>query len=212
VSTETRRDAGPPLAERDRVFLRVIDERLATGAARAGTHLACRRGCTECCHGPFPINRLDQWRLGHGLQRLRESDPARAAAVRARAQAARTVLRNSFPGDAASGRLSDDEAEQDAFFTRHASMPCPALDPASGACDLYADRPVSCRTYGLPVRLGTEELPPCRLCFVGASAADIEACRVEPDPHGAEDAILTPLEQDEGDGSTIVAFALAAEA
>ena len=69
---------------------------------------------------------------------------------------------------------------------------------------------MSCRTYGLPVRLGREDLAPCRLCFVGASAAEVESCRVEPDPAGAEDVVLTLAERRSGsDGSTVVAFALA---
>jgi len=198
------------LRRRDRVFLRVLDGRLAEGAARAGAGLACRLGCTACCRGPFPINRLDGQRLRDGWAALAASDPARAQAVRARAQRAVAAMAATFPGDVASGRLAEDESAQDAFFTRFGETPCPALDPATGGCALYAWRPVSCRIYGLPVRLGLEDLPPCRLCFVGAPAEEVDACRVDPDPMGEEDVVLTLLERrSRSDGSTIVAFALA---
>jgi Fe-S-cluster containining protein len=198
------------LRGRDRVFLRVLDARLAGGAARAGARLACRIGCTECCHGPFPINVLDAQRLREGWRALSAADVARGAAVRARALAAVAAMADAFPGDAARGELAEDEGAQDVFLARFARSPCPALDPATGGCDLYDARPVSCRTYGLPVRLGAEDLAPCRLCFVGADAHEVEACRVEPDPGGEEDAVLTLVERDTGArGSTIVAFALA---
>jgi len=60
------------------------------------------------------------------------------------------------------------------------------------------------------VRLGREDVSPCRLCFVGATAAEVEACRVDPDPAGEEELVLTLAERRSGShGSTIVAFALA---
>jgi Fe-S-cluster containining protein len=105
--------------------------------------------------------------------------------------------------------LSDDDAAQEAYFEAHGPAPCPALDPASGACDLYAHRPLSCRTYGLPVRIGPEDLPPCPLCFTAASAARVESCRVTPDPDDAARVTLREVEERDGAGDTVVAFALA---
>jgi Fe-S-cluster containining protein len=203
---------GDDLRRRDRVFLRVLDARLAEGAARAGARLVCRIGCTECCHGPFPINVLDARRLRDGWAALCVSDPSRAAALRGRALEAVSAMSGAFPGETDTGELAEDEGAQDVFFARFAGVPCPALDPATGGCDLYEWRPVSCRTYGLPVRLCIEDLPPCRLCFVGAPADEVEGCRVDPDPGGAEDAVLTLVERGTGrQGSTIVAFALAGD-
>ena len=196
------------VAARDRTFLRVLDARLLEGTRRAGPDLACRVGCTECCHGPFPIDALDADRLRRGLRALQASDPPRAAAVVGRAQAAWAALRNGFPGTAGNGRLADDDAAREAFFDRHGAAPCPALDPSQGACDLYAHRPSSCRTYGLPVRIGREDLPPCRLCFQGASRERIESCRVVPDPDDAAAPLLREVEDRDGAGETVVAHAL----
>ncbi|MCC6540102.1 MAG: YkgJ family cysteine cluster protein [Bryobacterales bacterium] len=58
--------------------------------------------------------------------------------------------------------------------------PCPALDPETRECDLYAWRPVTCRVFGPATR--SEDDPSaigaCELCYVGATDAEIEACAV----------------------------------
>lgn len=196
------------LPRADRRLLAVVDEALAEAVRRAdrgeGTSwLACRPGCTECCHGPFPINELDARRLRLGLAELAIRDPQRAESLTLRAQAQLPALREGFPGDPETGLLTD--GDDDLYFTRHGGLPCPALDPETGRCDLYAHRPLTCRTFGPPVRIGESLLPPCHLCFQDASAEVVEACRVEPDPHGLEDRLLARLSAEE----TLIAFALA---
>lgn len=179
---------------------------MAEAARRAGPWLACRPGCTECCHGPFPINRLDARRLREGMAALAAADPERAREAGSRAERQLALLREDFPGDLKTGVVVDDEGA-DPYFTRHASLPCPALDPATGRCDLYAWRPLTCRTFGPPAQIGESALPPCHLCFQGAPREAVEACRVEPDPHGLEDRLLDPL----GEEETLIAFVLAGE-
>jgi len=195
----------PTTLERaDRRLLQVIDEATDEAAARAGDRLACRPGCTECCHGPFPINGLDAARLRRGLDEMAVRDPERAVAVVTRAEAQTPLLTRDFPGDPETGRLSDSD-EADPYFEGHGTLPCPVLDPATGTCDLYAHRPLSCRTFGPPVRCGDSDLPPCRLCFQGAGPDEIEACRVEPDPHGVEDRLVRRFQAED---ETLIAFAV----
>lgn len=186
-------------------LLQVIEEAMAGAARRAGGHLVCRPGCTGCCHGPFPINGLDAARLRRGFEELAARDPERAAALAERARALLPILRPGFPGDPATGVLVDDDSA-DAYFERHAALPCPVLDPQTGRCELYAHRPLSCRTFGPPVRIGDADLPPCDLCFQGAAPEEIEDCRVEPDPHGVEDRLVRRFEAGE---ETLIAFVLA---
>ena len=38
-------------------------------------------------------------------------------------------------------------------------VPCPALDPETGGCDLYAARPITCRTFGLTLRYDAARIP-----------------------------------------------------
>ena len=209
-AADALRLARQSLLRADRDLLESVDGAIGTAAKRAGEHLVCRAGCSECCIGPFPINRLDAWRLQEGMIALKERDPARAAAVRERARRTVEGFAPTFPGDAESGQLNGNEAAEDRFFEAQSAVPCPALDPATQTCDLYEHRPVSCRTYGPPVTFGGENLPPCRLCFTAAPAAKVEECRVTPDRHGLERAILDRLKRDNGDqGETIIAFAIA---
>lgn len=200
----------PAVLEEDGVLLREVDAALARGARRAGAHLVCRAGCTPCCVGPFDITVLDAARLRSGWERLRRRAPGRAAAVARRAAAAWTRLAEGFPGDVRSGRLADDDGAREAFFARHAAEPCPALDPGTGRCDLYPFRPLSCRTFGLPVRSGGVELEPCELCFRGATPAEVAAATVEPDPHDREGRLLAVLAAAGSEGETVVAAVLAA--
>ncbi|HEY0566332.1 MAG TPA: YkgJ family cysteine cluster protein, partial [Terriglobales bacterium] len=94
---------------------------------------------------------------------------------------------------------SVDEAE---FAGRHANLACPALEPDSGSCLLYEHRPIACRTYGPPLRLDGEDLPPCPLCFKRASADEIEHARVEIDTRTLE------APSDVPEGRTLIAYAL----
>jgi Fe-S-cluster containining protein len=200
-------------ARGDGQLLRRVDATLGAAARRAGAQLACRLGCTECCIGPFPITWLDARRLAACLRELGEREPKRAAVIAKRARAARRALRQGFPGDPTSGRLTEDEAARERFFDQHSEQPCPALDPRTGACELYAARPLTCRSYGPPVRIGNEDLPPCRLCFVGAGARTLERCRVEIDAGGLEDRLLQRLLRagEPAGAETLVAFALSSD-
>ena len=198
------------LEDADARLLQIVDGDLHAGAVRAGSRLACRPGCSECCIGPFPITRLDAWRMRRGLEALDRAEPDVAEGVRLRARQAVEALAPDFPGDAERGLLDGVDVQEDVFFESHAGLPCPALDPAAGTCLLYAYRPITCRTFGGPVRIAGEDLPPCRLCFVGAPADEIDRCRVEPDRSGIEDAILEGMEALDGEErETLIAYALA---
>lgn len=191
----------------DAHLVQIVDAATADAARRAGAWLKCAPGCTQCCIGAFAISQLDAARLRTGLAALRESDPGRAAAVELRAQAAVTKLAPEFPGDPQTGLLDPDQMEQFEEFANEES--CPALDPATGLCDLYAARPMTCRVFGPPLRTG-EGLGVCELCFVGATTAEIAAAEVHLDSDALECALTAEAEQSLGlAGETIVAWALA---
>lgn len=187
----------PDVAEADAALTASLDRTLDEARALAGPWLRCREGCTECCLGPFPITQLDAWRLRRGLAELAARDAARAEALLARARRQVDALAAEFPGDPVTGAIDDEDDGQaeERFAAAHAGVPCPVLDPLTGRCELYVWRPVSCRTFGPPVAIGGERLPPCRLCFEGAPPEVIDACRVTPDPNGLEDALLDRLEE-----------------
>jgi len=193
----------------DQKLVQILDAALADATLRSGSWLVCRPGCTQCCIGVFAITQLDAARLQHGLVELEEHDPQRAASVRARAQDAVVRLSPEFPGDRTTGILSEDEAAEHRFEDFANDEPCPALDPATGTCDLYASRPLTCRAFGPPVR-SEVGLGVCELCFHGASDEEIAACEMEVDPDDLESKLLEEMEsQGNSLARTIVAFALA---
>lgn len=152
-------------------LIRIVDRAMAEAVQKGGAWLVCRPGCAECCLGQFPISSRDAARLRQGLGELRLHDPERAARVSRRA----TVWVES-----------DDQ-------------PCPALDPESGTCDLYASRPLTCRLFGPPVRCASGAVAVCELCFNGATDDEIAASTVDLDVEA-----IDPTSSDE----TSVAMAL----
>jgi Fe-S-cluster containining protein len=200
---------GMGLPARDAELVQIVDAALADAARRAGEWLVCRLGCTQCCYGAFTINALDAARLGVGMETLRGSDPALAAEIEGRARAWVEAHGAEFPGDPATGLLGETEAEQERFESFANEAACPALDPVTGRCDVYAWRPMTCRVFGPPVRMGDgDALGHCELCFHEASQEQVEACEMMI-PHELE---VDVLEQVEESGETVVAFALLASA
>ncbi|HVN94113.1 MAG TPA: YkgJ family cysteine cluster protein [Terracidiphilus sp.] len=189
-------------------LLDTVDAALADAARRAGDLLACRIGCTQCCHGAFAINALDAARLRQGMSFLRVENPVLAAAIERRARAWIAEHAPAFPGDPETGALGRSELDQARFEDFDNDAACPALDPATGRCDVYEWRPMTCRVFGPPVRArdenGAEGLGHCELCFIGASQEQIAACEMTV-PHALEAELLEKVgSQDE----TVVAFAL----
>jgi Fe-S-cluster containining protein len=194
--------------ESDAQLVQIVDAAAAEAARRAGAWVKCAPGCTQCCIGVFSISQLDARRLRAGLEALAGSDPGRADAVRERARDSRARLAEEFPGDARSGILDPARAEEFEDFGNE--EPCPALDPQTGMCDLYAARPMTCRVFGLPLRTEVG-LGVCELCFQGASDEELEACVVDPECDELEEAMNAEVERSSGlRGETIVAWALAA--
>ncbi len=190
----------------DRELIQIVDAALAEANRKAGNWLVCRLGCFECCLGPFPITQLDALRLRAGLRELNDSDPERAARVRKRAREASERIARDFPGDLVTGILDNTESAETLFAALAEDEPCPALDPGTGACDLYAARPLTCRTFGPAIRYGGDAVGVCELNFQGATDEEIQACAVDVTAANLEAELLAGLPE----GQTIVAFALSA--
>ena len=202
--------ADPPLIDEedeDRALLAAVHEALSQGQQALADRLDFGRGCPRCCYGPFPINVLDARRLRRGLAELSARAPERAAAVvrRARAQAER--IAPAFPGSSAV--LNDDDDAVEAFCARFAAEPCPVLDGATGRCELYAARPIACRTFGPPVHIGTQDLPPCDWCFTGTPDGRGATRRRTSIPTDARTRCSRASRPRASAGDTVIALALA---
>jgi Fe-S-cluster containining protein len=190
-------------------LIQLIDVALTSAIVRSGPHLACRPGCAQCCYGVFEISALDAARLRRGLA---AASPEVKARIEARLEATRAHLGPFFPGDVSTGLLAKDEEAVELFEEWGHADACPILDPETQTCDLYASRPVLCRTFGPPIRNDAEDLDAglaiCELCFVGATPGETLAAEM--------DSGFRTLQQQEeteydaahpGAGPTIIAFA-----
>src|SRR5665213_1966900 len=189
----------------DSELVQIMDAALAKAAAKAGARLACREGCTPCCHGAFAINALDGARLKNYMEALRVSDPTLAETIVYRAQQWIEEHGEAYPGNRQTGRLGESDADQEAFEAFANEAACPALDPLTGRCDVYTARPMTCRVFGPPVRMGEgDALGCCELCFIGVPEQEIAACEMDV-PHELEAKLLA---DGVDEGETVVAFAL----
>jgi Fe-S-cluster containining protein len=217
VSTQTRQAAAKlldsrsrypvdmPLPVRDSELIQIMDASLADATRRAGPWLACRPGCTQCCHGAFAISALDAARLQSGMKILSISDPQTSESIRERARTWITEHAPDFPGNLDTGILGISEQDQARFEDFANDAPCPALNPQTGLCDIYDFRPMTCRVFGPPIRVADgDSFACCELCFIGATDNEIAACEM-PLPHQLEEQLLAET----GDSAeTVVAFAL----
>ncbi len=194
------------LPARDGQLVQIVDAAVADAARRSGSWLLCAPGCTQCCIGVFPISQLDGARLREGLASLDDTEPLRAAAVRERARQSIARIVADFPGDPETGALDDARGELMEDFAN--DEPCPVLDPATGRCDLYAARPMTCRVFGPPLRV-EGGVGVCELCYHGATEEEIAGCELQLDTEDLESSLSAEAEHSAGrSGNTIVAFAL----
>jgi Fe-S-cluster containining protein len=192
----------------DSALIQIVDAALTDAARRSGEWLVCRPGCTQCCVGVFGINQLDAARLQMGLADLEMTDSGRAGRIRERARDSIRRLSTDFPGNARTGVLDEGPDAEERFAEFANDEVCPVLDPKTGLCDLYLARPMTCRTFGPPVR-GEGGLGVCELCFHGATDEQIAGCEMIVDPDDLEAKLLSKVENTEGPcGRTIVAFAV----
>lgn len=127
---DTPAKAAPSPAQRaalEALYAQVEARAGAISASRAAW--PCRRGCDHCCRhlaAPLPVSEPEWAYLWEGFTRL---PPERQAGVRARVE-----------------RMAREGAAR--------PYTCPLLDPHTGACSVYAHRPLSCRSYGFSLSRG----------------------------------------------------------
>jgi len=190
-------------------LLQILDTALASAISRSGDHLACRPGCSQCCHGVFEISALDAHRLREALADAPE--PLRSR-LQTRISAARAHLLPFFPGDPATGVLHPDHQAQELFEEWAHADPCPILDPATQTCDLYAARPILCRTFGPPIRNDADDIEAglsiCELCFTQATDDEILAAETDSTFRALQHPLEAAYESaNPQTGPTIIAFA-----
>jgi len=190
----------------DAELIQITNAALADSYARAGHWMACKPGCHQCCMGIFPITSLDAARLREALA---TADPTIATHIKNRASESRTRLTPNFPGNASTGELFTEPHHEEIFEDFANEEPCPVLDPTTGTCDLYAARPIPCRTFGPPMPNDEGGLAVCELCFVDAPETEVARCTVDAHFLDIETEAVAEHEAHTGShGLTLIAFVL----
>jgi Fe-S-cluster containining protein len=109
--------------------------------------LPCRQGCYHCCIGTFPVTILDQQHLQEGLTRLPD---AQRRSIQQNAQDQVAAIEARFPRLSSSPMLDDwPDHLTEQLAEEFQDLPCPALS-SDGRCQVYAFRPLTCRSMGIP--------------------------------------------------------------
>lgn len=124
-------------------LVRASDAAFEKVSSRFRERVRCRRGCAECCHaafGLFLVEAVYIRRMFSALdRRLRRS-------VLSRCERAEKELENALQG----GKDQGGAAGIDLSSVR---ARCPLLS-GDLTCCLYEARPITCRVYGIPTRMG----------------------------------------------------------
>lgn len=141
----------PPAPSRATTLARKTDDWFRRASATLLGQVPCHSGCSHCCIGLFPITRLDVRLLQEGLARL---STIQREHIVTRAARQVTALQAAFPRLGSSPSLDAwSDADIDEAVRAFPDAPCPALAD-NGLCSLYASRPLTCRSMGIPPREG----------------------------------------------------------
>jgi Fe-S-cluster containining protein len=128
-----------------------VDAHFDAAVARTPAAFACRAGCDACCHQRFGVFAIEAAPLRDALARLARESPELRSRIRAQA------------------REQQDPAVPDR---------CPML--VDGRCAVYAERPMICRSHGLPIAVVDPEprIDHCPLNFTAEAPPPASTLRL----------------------------------
>jgi Fe-S-cluster containining protein len=192
----------PSLPSDPTALARKTDEWFQRANAALLSQVPCQAGCFHCCKGVFPITRLDGRLLEEGLARLPTDQRGRIEACAVQQVSA---FEAAYPRLQISPSLddwSDDEIDHLVLAFRDA--PCPALRE-DGLCELYAYRPLTCRSMGIPTREDGMVTGACAVqTFVPIVRLSVPLEREEQELAAAEATLLEGLPEVARDGEEML--------
>ena len=110
----------------------------------------CEEKCADCCHALFDLTLIEALYINHKFNE-KITGNKKAGLLEKANQADRTVhrLKRRAYNELQAGK-SEDEILADLARER---LRCPLLNDAD-LCDLYDNRPLTCRFYGIPTAIG----------------------------------------------------------
>lgn len=110
----------------------------------------CARECSDCCHAIFDVTFIEAIYINHKFNNAFEGKALEELLERAN-KADRIVHRLKRDATKALEAGTDENAILEKMA--ESRVPCPLLNTHS-LCDLYEDRPITCRLYGVPTAIG----------------------------------------------------------
>ena len=129
-------------------FVAKVDAAVLSVAQQFESHVACRLGCSDCCHALFDITFVEAIFLNMHFLELPEAKRTEilieADKADRKAQVLKRRMYRDFSADPQTDILSQVAAER---------IRCPLLN-TDNSCTLYQWRPLTCRVYGIPMEIG----------------------------------------------------------
>ena len=114
--------------------------------------VACDNGCTDCCYALFDLSLVEAMYINFAFQKKLEERKRQEILDRAdQADRQTHKIKYYMAKEQKKGKDTADILQQAGSYR----VRCPLLND-EGRCDLYEDRPITCRIYGVPMAMGNE--------------------------------------------------------
>ena len=107
--------------------------------------IACKPGCSDCCHAVFGLFLIEAVFLKHDFDQLKEKEKQVALKRGLAAEKELKTLERTL-------REFKDDPRMSAYSMARARIRCPLLSDED-TCILYSYRPITCRIYGIPTMI-----------------------------------------------------------
>jgi Fe-S-cluster containining protein len=130
------------VAQVDAVFKQVQEE--------YGQCVACKVGCSDCCHALFDLTLIEAMFIKHQFDRAIPREARQGILERANAADRKVYKLKREASKAHQEGKPETEILEDMAKER---IRCPLLDEGE-KCEMYESRPITCRLYGIPTVIG----------------------------------------------------------
>ncbi len=110
----------------------------------------CEVGCSDCCHALFDLSLVEAMYINNAFAKTIPYGRERSDILTHAADLDRKAVRmkRNFYNATKDGQSAEDIMAEAARLR----LPCPLLN-AESQCILYANRPITCRLYGVPLNI-----------------------------------------------------------
>ena len=114
--------------------------------------VACDNGCTDCCYALFDLSLVEAVYINYAFKQKIDHQKRNEILERAdKADRQTHKIKYYIAKEQKKGKDTSEILQQAGSYR----VRCPLLND-EGRCELYEDRPITCRIYGVPMAIGEE--------------------------------------------------------